>query len=106
MVTDALSASARPLSVVTAELPAVENVTPADAMMVPTIVPPPAALIVAAVPTYQYTFLACAPLIRMMLRGSAGPPAVSERPNCHPQIALPAPCLPKVRPEPVSRNEP
>ncbi len=55
MVTDALSASA----VVErryAALPAVESVTPAEAMMVPTIVPPPAALIVAAVPTYQYTF--------------------------------------------------
>ena len=35
MVTDALSPNALPLSVVMVALPAVENVTPAEAMMVP-----------------------------------------------------------------------
>jgi len=36
-----------------ATLPAVENTAPAWVMMVPTMVPPPAALIVAALPTCQ-----------------------------------------------------
>ena len=76
MVTDALSANALPLSVVIATTPEVENVTPEEAMIVPTIVPPPAALIVAALPTYQNTFLACAPLIRMTLRGAPAAPTV------------------------------
>jgi hypothetical protein len=58
IVTDAFSPNALPFSVVIAVLPAVENVTPALAMMVPTIVPPPAALIVAELPTCQKTFLA------------------------------------------------
>jgi len=40
MVTDALSPNALPSSVVIAALPDVENVTPADAMIVPTIVRP------------------------------------------------------------------
>jgi hypothetical protein len=51
MVTEALSPNARPLRVVMVALPAVEKVTPAEAMMVPTIVPPPAALMVAELPT-------------------------------------------------------
>src|SRR6185437_11272123 len=74
MVTEAFNASARPLSVTTAALPGVENDTPEDAMIVPTIVPPPAALIVAKLPTCQNTFLACAPLTRMILRGAPGAP--------------------------------
>ena len=48
MVTDAFNPIALPFSVVVARLPAVEIVTPALAMMVPTIVPPPAPLMVAA----------------------------------------------------------
>jgi hypothetical protein len=78
MVTDATSDNALPFSVVIAAFPAVENVTPAEAMMVPTMVPPPAPLIVAALPTCQKTFLACAPLIRMTLRGAPAAPTVSE----------------------------
>ena len=57
MVTDALCPSARPFSVQIAALPGVENVTPMDAMIVPTMVPPPAGLMVAALPTCQNTFL-------------------------------------------------
>ena len=53
MVTEAVSAMALPLSVVIAALPAVENETAAEAIMVPTMVPPPAALMVAALPTCQ-----------------------------------------------------
>ena len=91
MVTDALSANALPLSVVIAALPAVENVTPAEAMMVPTMVPPPAPLIVAMLPTCQNTFLACAPLIRMTLRGAPDAPTVSELAIWNTQIALASP---------------
>src|SRR4029077_20130315 len=76
MVTDATSDSALPFSVVIVAFPAVENVTPAEAMMVPTMVPPPAALIVAWLPTYQNTFLASAPLTRMTLRGAPASPTV------------------------------
>ena len=65
MVTDALSPIALPFSVVTATLPAVEKVIPAGAMIVPTMVPPPAPLIVAALPTCQNIF------------GSAGPTIVT-----------------------------
>ena len=57
-VVEAFSASARPLSVTSATLPAVEKVMPLDAMIVPAMVPPPAALIVAELPTCQKTFLA------------------------------------------------
>ena len=58
IVTDAFSPRALPFSVTKSTLPAVENVTPAEAMMVPTMVPPPPALIVAALPTCQKTFFA------------------------------------------------
>ena len=61
IVTEAFSASARPLIVVIARLPGVEIVVAADEMMVPTMVPPPAALIVAELPTCQKTFFGCAP---------------------------------------------
>jgi hypothetical protein len=67
MVTDAARPNALPFSVVIAELPAVENVIPAGAIMVPTIVPPPAPLIVAALPTCQKTFAATAPPVRSTL---------------------------------------
>ncbi len=68
-------------------------------MMVPTIVPPPAALIVAAVPTCQNTFLACAPLARMMLDGKAapGPPTVSVVAIWNTHTALASPCASSVR---------
>lgn len=52
--------------------------TPAGAKMVPTIVPSSAPLSVAALSTCQNTFLACAPLIRMTLRGNPGASIVSE----------------------------
>src|SRR5579859_3520527 len=91
MVTDALSPSARPFSVTTAALPGVENDTPEDAMIVPTIVPPPAALIVAKLPTCQNTFLACAPLTRMMLRGAPGAPTVRLLAIWNTQMALALP---------------
>jgi hypothetical protein len=70
IATDAFSASARPFNVATSVFPGVENVIAIDAMMVPTIVPPPAGLVVAVLPTCQNTFLACAPLIRITLRGA------------------------------------
>src|ERR1700722_6569059 len=106
IVTEALSPSALPLSVVIAASPGVENVTPADAIMVPTMVPPPAALIVAALPTCQKTFLACAPLIKMILRGAPGAPTVRLDPAWKTQTAFVLPCPSKVRSEPVSKNDP
>src|SRR5215218_7278616 len=79
IVTEAPSDSTRPLMVTRAALPGVEIAAPDCEMMVPTIVPPPAALMVAALPTCQNTFLACAPLARITLEGKAapGPPTVS-----------------------------
>jgi hypothetical protein len=53
MVNDALSATALPFSVVIGGVPAVENEIAAEAIMVPTMVPPPAPLIVAELPTCQ-----------------------------------------------------
>ena len=68
-------------------------------MTVPSKVPPPAALIVAALPTCQNTFLACAPLARMMLEGAAapGPPTVSVVAIWKTQTALALPCASSVR---------
>src|ERR1700722_10003842 len=106
MVTDAFSDSALPLSVTIAAFPIVEKETPDDAMMVPTIVPPPAPLIVAKLPTCQNTFLACAPLIRITLRGAPGAPTVSELAIWNTQTALASPCASRVRSDPVIRNEP
>ena len=106
MVTEALRPSARPLSVTNAALPAVENDTPAEAMMVPTMVPPPAALMVAELPTCQKTFLACAPLIRMTLRGAPGAPTVSVLAVWKTQIAFASPWPSKVKSDPVIKNEP
>ena len=57
-VTEACRANALPFRVTTATLPAVEVEMPEEAMMVPTMVPPPPALIVAWLPTCQKTFLA------------------------------------------------
>src|SRR5580704_624358 len=60
MVTGPTSTAALPFSTVNggALLPAVENEIPDMAMIVPTMVPPPAPLIVAALPTCQKTFWA------------------------------------------------
>jgi hypothetical protein len=105
-VTDAFRPNARPFSVVIVALPAVENVAPAEAIMVPTIVPPPAPLMVAALPTSQKTFLAWAPLIRMTLRGAAGAPTVSVDAIWKTQTAFASPLASRVRSDPVIRNEP
>src|ERR1700722_7791861 len=105
-VTDALSPSALPSSVVIAALPTVENVTPAAAMMVPIMVPPPAALMVAALPICQNTFLACAPPTRITLRGAPGAPTVSVLAVWNTQMAFVSPLPSRVRSEPVIRNEP
>ena len=80
-------------------LPGLDNVTPALAMMVPTMVPPPATLIVAALPTCQKTFLAWAPLIRFTLAtpGPVGSPTVSELPIWKTQTALALPWASSVR---------
>jgi hypothetical protein len=67
IVTEAFNPNALPFRVVIVALPAVENVIPAGAMMVPTIVPPPAPLIVAALPTSQKTFWGRAPPVRITL---------------------------------------
>ena len=75
IVTEPKNPNARPFSVVIAALPAVENVTPAGAMMVPTIVLPSS--IRAALPTFQKTFFACAPLISITRRGVAFKPTVN-----------------------------
>ena len=58
IVTEETRDNALPSSVSTLTLPTVENTTPELAIIVPTMVPPPPALIVAAVPTCQKTFLA------------------------------------------------
>ncbi len=105
-VTEAFSPNALPFSVVIATLPAVENVTPAEAMMVPTMVPPPAPLIVAALPTRQKTFLAWAPLIRITLRGAPGAPTVSEAAVWKTQTAFESPWPSRVRSDPVIWNVP
>src|SRR6478609_11262520 len=72
-VTDGPSDISRPSTVVSPSAPAVETAMAACEMIVPTNVPPPPALIVAAVPTCQNTFLACAPLVRITLLGKAAP---------------------------------
>jgi hypothetical protein len=76
MVTEAFSPNALPSSVVIPNSPAVEIVTPALAMMVPTMLQ--RFSMRAALPTHQKTFLALAPLVRLMLRGNPGAPMVSE----------------------------
>jgi len=108
MVTEAPSESSRPLSVVIAAAPAVEIATPDCVMMVPTIVPPPPALMVAALPTCQNTFLAWAPLARMMLDGNAapGPPTVSDVAIWNTHTALALPCASRVRLPPWIRKLP
>src|SRR3954462_9743479 len=106
IVTEALRASARPLSVVIAALPGVEKEVAADEMMVPTIVPPPAALIVAALPTCQKTFFGCAPPARITLRGAPAAPTVSVFAIWNTHTALALPPASRVRSAPVRRNPP
>jgi hypothetical protein len=79
MVTEETKDIALPLSTVWFAFPAVEKVTPELAIIVPTIVPPPALLIVAELPTYQKTFLANPPFIIITLLAPVGPaiPTVS-----------------------------
>src|SRR4249920_2601159 len=91
MVTEALRPTALPFKVTIATLPTVENETADEAMMVPSMVPPPAPLIVAEVPTRQKMFLDWAPLIRMMLRGAAGAPTVSVLAVWNTQVAFGSP---------------
>ena len=98
----------RPFSVDIATLPAVEIATPAWEMMVPTMMPPPPALMVAALPTCQKTFFACAPLASVTLCGNAapGPPTVSVVAIWKTQTAFALPCASSVRLPPRIRNEP
>src|SRR5690606_27078505 len=107
-VTDGPSDSARPSSVVMASAPAVEKAWRACEMMVPTMVPPPPALMIASEPTCQNTFLAWAPLARITLRGKAapGPPTVSEVAIWNTQVALALPCASSVRSLPWIRKVP
>ena len=100
MVTDAFRPNALPFSTVSVLLPAVENVTPAGAIMVPTIVPPPAPLMVAALPTCQKTFLAYAPWMSRTLRGDVSP-TVSAAAVWKTQTALALPWASSVRGPPV-----
>src|ERR1700722_8124616 len=67
--------------------------------MVPTITPPPAPLIVAALPTYQYTFLAWAPFVSITLRAPFGPaiPTVSAAADWNIQVAFGSPLASSVR---------
>jgi hypothetical protein len=67
IVTEETKDSALPSSVNTGEGPAVENTTPELAIIVPTIVPPPAALIIAVEPTCQKMFFGWALPARIML---------------------------------------
>src|SRR5687767_12679581 len=105
IVTEALSASALPFKVLQQGWPAVENVVDADEMMVPTIVPPAAGLIVALLPTCQKMFFGCAPPTRMTLRGSAGAPTIRVLAIWKTQTASGLPCASRVRSEPVNRKE-
>ena len=105
MVTEAFRAKALPFNVVMAALPAVENVVAADEMMVPTMVPPPAALMVAELPTRQNMFPACAPPARMMLRGAPAAPTVSVFAAWKIQTALGLPPASRVRSDPVIKND-
>ena len=75
IVTDAVRPMARPTKVVCALCPAVEIVTLAGAMMVPTI--ELRSSMRAALPTCQKTLRACAPLISNTRRGVALRPTVS-----------------------------
>src|ERR1700722_6092024 len=99
MVTEALRESALPLSTVCTAFPAVEKVTPAEEMMVPTITPPPAPLMVAALPTYQYTFFGEPPFIIITLRALAGPaiPTVNAAADWKIQTAFGSPFASSVR---------
>jgi hypothetical protein len=80
IVTEATRERALPFNTVCTALPAVEKVTPAVEIMVPVITPPPAALITAALPTYQYTFFANAPLANLTLLAPAGPATPTVKP--------------------------
>jgi uncharacterized membrane protein len=80
IVTEATREMALPFNTVCTAFPGVEKVIPALEMIVPDIIPPPAALIVAALPTYQYTFLGNPPLIITTLRAPAGPAIPTVRP--------------------------
>src|SRR3954469_1689352 len=108
MVTEALSDRTRPLMVVRLDAPAVEIAAPDWLMMVPTIVPPPPALMTAALPTCQNTFLACAPFARITLDGKAapGPPTVSVVAIWKIQAAFASPCASSVRSPPWIMKEP
>ena len=104
MVTDAVRPMARPTKVVWMVWPAVEMVTPAGAMMVPTMVLPSS--IRAALPTCQNTFLACAPLIKNTRRGVAVSPTVSAAELWKTHTALASPCASSVRSPVVMSNVP
>ena len=80
IVTEATKEIALPFSTVCVAFPAVEKVMPSFEMIVPDIIPPPAALMVAALPTYQYTFLGDPPFIITTLRAPAGPAIPTVRP--------------------------
>ena len=95
MVTEAFKPIARPVRMVWMVWPAVERVTPALAMMVPTMVLPSSMR--AALPTCQNTFLACAPLINNTLLGVAGKPMVSEAGTWNTQMALASPAASSVK---------
>ena len=74
--------------------------------MVPTIVPPPAPLIVAALLTCQKTFLAWAPLIRITLRGAESPTVSPPVGIWKTQTALVLPWPSSVRSPNVIENAP
>src|ERR1700694_3436388 len=106
MVTEAFRAKALPFSTVQQGLPAVEKVVAAEEIMVPTMVPPPVPLMVAALPTCQKTFFGWAPPARMTLRGSPAPPTVSVLAIWKIQTPLALPPASRVRSDPVIRNAP
>ena len=95
MVTEAVKPMARPVKVVCIVWPAVEMVTPARAMMVPTMALPSSMR--AALPTCQYTLRASAPLTSNTRRGVALRPTVSEAGIWNTQVAPAAPCASRVR---------
>jgi len=105
-VTEATRLNALPFRVVNVTTPAVEKVTPDIEIIVPSIVPPPAPLIVAALPTCQKIFSDCAPPTRIILRGCPARPTVNVDAIWNTHTAFGSPWASRVKSPEVISNEP
>lgn len=104
MVTDATKLKALPIKFVWIVVPAVENVMPELEMMVPAMALPVA--IVAALPTTQKTFFACALLINRILGANVGDPTVKLLAIWKTHVALLLPWPSSVKSPAVIENFP